>query len=175
LFQALSLFIKELTSAFYQNVLVVNGPPQWWVKLADFGLSKRLTDTTAFHTRNGSLPYMAPEILNYLPGGSTDYTNSVDMWSAGCITYRIICGSVPFPPGTSLMKYCEDKSLFPLDALFDSGVKSEGFKFIKRLLVTNPKERLSASEALKLSGSVQVRKVTDSLPFVSVYSLIYRI
>jgi calcium/calmodulin-dependent protein kinase I len=26
-----------------QNVLVVNGPPQWWVKLADFGLSKRLS------------------------------------------------------------------------------------------------------------------------------------
>lgn len=27
-----------------KNILVVHGPPKWWVKVADFGLSKRLTE-----------------------------------------------------------------------------------------------------------------------------------
>jgi len=94
---------------------------------------------------------MAPEVLNYLDSGeSTEhYTNAVDLWAVGCITYRLVTGTVPFPPGLSLMKYCQDKSLFPLDALFDSGIKSEGFKFIRKLLVTDPKERLSAPQALQ--------------------------
>ncbi|PVH75199.1 Pkinase-domain-containing protein, partial [Cadophora sp. DSE1049] len=136
-----------------QNVLVVNGSPDWWVKLADFGLSKRLTDSTAFNTKGGTQSYMAPEILNYLsmPEGTEQYTNSVDIWAAGCIVYRLITGRVPFPPGKSLVKYCEDKSLFPYDDLFDSGIKSEGYKFLRQLLSALPGERPSASQALKHS------------------------
>jgi serine/threonine protein kinase len=143
-----------------QNVLVVNGPPEWWVKLADFGLSKKLTESTAYHTKSGTQSYTAPEILGYLDADepSTEYTNAVDLWAAGCITYRLVTGVVPFPPGKSLVKYCEDKSLFPFDHLFDSGIKSSGSKFIRELLVTHPEERLSASQALNhtwiLSGGL---------------------
>lgn len=142
-----------------QNILVIHGPPRWWVKLADFGLSKRLTNTTGFHTRAGTQSYMAPEILGFLNPSQpeSDYTIAVDIWSAGCIVYRLITGDVPFPKITSLMKYCEDKSLFPFDALFDSGIKSEGSKFLRQLLVTKPSERPSATQALNhnwiLSGS----------------------
>ncbi|KAH7333198.1 kinase-like domain-containing protein [Rhexocercosporidium sp. MPI-PUGE-AT-0058] len=134
-----------------QNVLVVNGPPLWWVKLADFGLSKRLTDTTAFYTKNGTQSYMAPEILNYLNAEDSHdhYTNSVDIWALGCIIYRLITGTVPFPPGKSLMKYCDDKSLFPYDALFDSGITSECSKFLRQLLTTQPTDRPPASQALQ--------------------------
>ncbi|KAH9208047.1 kinase-like domain-containing protein [Leptodontidium sp. 2 PMI_412] len=134
-----------------QNVLVVNGPPSWWVKLADFGLSKKLTDTTAFYTKSGTQSYMAPEILNYLSGQDSNdqYTNSVDIWALGCIVYRLITGTIPFPPGKSLIKYCEDKSLFPYDALFDSGIKSEGSKFLRRLLTAQPTDRPAASQALR--------------------------
>ncbi|KAK0111120.1 hypothetical protein ONS95_001496 [Cadophora gregata] len=139
-----------------QNVLVVNGSPDWWVKLADFGLSKRLTESTAFNTKGGTQSYMAPEILNYLnlAEGSEQYTNSVDIWAVGCIVYRLITGGVPFPPGKSLVKYCEDKSLFPYDALFDSGIKSEGSKFLRKLLNALPEERPSASQALQHSWIV---------------------
>lgn len=127
--------------------------------MADFGLSKRLTNTTGFYTRAGTESYMAPEILGFLnpsqPG--SDYTHAVDIWSAGCIVYRLITGELPFPQITSLMKYCEDKSLFPFDALFDSGIKSEGSKFLRQLLVTKPSERPSATQALNhnwiLSGT----------------------
>jgi serine/threonine protein kinase len=133
-----------------QNVLVVHGPRQWWVKLADFGLSKRLTETTAYYTKSGTQSYMAPEILDYLETDtpSAEYTNAVDIWAVGCITYRLVTSKVPFPPGRSLGKYCEDKSLFPLGPLFDSGIKGSCFEFIKALLEPHPEVRPSASQAL---------------------------
>jgi serine/threonine protein kinase len=129
------------------------------VKLADFGLSKRLTNTTGYNTRAGTLLYMAPEVLNFLnpskPG--SDYTDAVDIWSAGCIVYRLITGVVPFPEIILLMKYCEDKSSFPYDDLFDSGIKSEGSRFLRQLLVAKPSARPSATQALNhnwiLSGT----------------------
>ena len=136
---------------FMQNVLVVHGSPEWWVKLADFGLSKRLTDATGYHTRAGTQAYMAPEVQNLIESGvaGSDYTNAVDMWAVGCITYRLVTGVVPFPPGRTLIKYCEDRSLFPYDALFDSGIKSTCSKFIRHLLVAQPQERPSATQALQ--------------------------
>jgi len=118
------------------------------VKLADFGLSKRLTDTTAYYTRGGTQSYMAPEILNFLSIGA-DYTNAVDIWATGCIAYRLVAGVVPFPPGPSLMRYCEDKSRFPYDPLLDCDLKKNGFNFLRQLLVPHPKDRPSASESLK--------------------------
>lgn len=134
-----------------QNVLVVNGPPQWWVKLGDFGLSKRLTETTAYRTKSGTQSYMAPEALGYIDADTpdTEYTNAIDLWAVGCITYRLVAGSVPFPPGRSLIKYCDNKLLFPFDSLFDNGVGSLGTEFIKGLLKVYSKERPSASQALK--------------------------
>lgn len=128
--------------------MVVNGPPKWWVKLADFGLSKRLTESTLYQTKLGTQSYMAPEILDYLDDIDGEYyTNAVDLWAVGCITYRIVTGVVPFS-ARSLMKYCDDKSLFPYDSLLDSGVKSLVSGFIRELLAPYPKERPSASQAL---------------------------
>jgi serine/threonine protein kinase len=143
-----AVFNDLFTNNMLQNLLVIHGPPKWWVKLADFGLSKRLTELTAYRTKSGTQSYMAPEILDYLDTSSEDYTNAVDLWAVGCITYRLVTGVVPFPPGKSLLKYCEDKSLFPYDALLDSGIKSLCSNFIKGLLETGPMRRPSASHAL---------------------------
>jgi len=130
--------------------LVVVGPPQWWVKLADFGLSKRLTDSTAYHTSAGTLPYMAPEILNYLDlDTSGKYTNAVDLWAVGCIVYRLVTGIGPFPQGKSLIQYCGDESLFPNDLLIKSGVTNSISDFLRQLLAIDPKKRLSAAKALQ--------------------------
>jgi serine/threonine protein kinase len=69
---------------------------------------------------------MAPEILDL----GSDYTDAVDIWSTRCIVYRLITGVVPFALSSLLMKYYEDKSLFPYDALFNSGIKSKGSRFL---------------------------------------------
>jgi WD40 repeat protein len=135
-----------------ENVLVVNGPPKWRVKLADFGLSKRL-ESTAYHTEGGTQAYMAPEVLNYLDPNTrrVRYTNAVDLWAVGCIVYRLVTGIVPFSPTPwPLIKYCKDKLLFPNGPLSSSGFKQESScsSFIRELLAAEPKERPSATQAL---------------------------
>jgi serine/threonine protein kinase len=94
---------------------------------------------------------MALEILDFLNPYKprSDYTDAVDIWSTRCIVYCLITGVVPFPLSTLLIKYCEDKSLFPYDALFDSGIKSEGSRFLRQLLVAEPSTRPLATQALK--------------------------
>ena len=51
-----------------QNVLVVHtGPDYWWVKIADFGISKRVIDGhTALRTQMGTPAFQAPEILGFV-------------------------------------------------------------------------------------------------------------
>lgn len=147
--------IKQATANLTarQNVLVVWGGPNWWVKLADFGLSKRLTDSTAFHTRAGTPPYMAPERLNFLSQQDydEDYTDSVDIWALGCIVHRLVVGAIPFPHPKSLMKYCDDESLFPHDPLKSNGMSNEGSGFLRQVLAPHPGQRPSASQALQHS------------------------
>lgn len=131
-----------------KNVLVCQGPPNWWVKLADFGLSKRRTDETGFRTQTGTFAYMAPEVLNYIPDvdpETSEYTNAVDMWALGCIVYRLVCGVVPFPPGPSLVKFCVVESEFPPKIEELTGL---GQSFVKGLIVPYPSRRLTAQQAL---------------------------
>ncbi|KAG4434684.1 hypothetical protein IFR05_009830 [Cadophora sp. M221] len=113
-----------------KNVLVCRGPPHWWVKLADFGLSKRRTEDTALRTQTGTQAYMAPEILNYISGHSE---------------YTLISGVVPFPPGLSLANFCGDEKRFPSKAF---EMSDTGTEFVRRLIVAHPTKRLTAGEAL---------------------------
>lgn len=135
----------------FQNVLVLRGPPKWLIKLADFGLSKRLTESTVYKTIAGTERYMAPEILEYIDTESSSgkYTNAVDLWAVGCIVFRIITGGVPFST-PKLIKYCRGASRFPSDPLHDAHIRRESacFSFIRRLLKAYPSERPSASQAL---------------------------
>ena len=69
------------------------------IKLCDFGLSRFITDPNTQLTANVvSIPYRAPELLfNY-----KKYTNSVDMWSIGCVFYEIMRNKLLFPSNSEL-------------------------------------------------------------------------
>lgn len=61
------------------------------VKLADFGLSKKITENTHLKTFCGSLSYLAPEVFSNRKNETqtyTKYTNKVDSWSFGVILYE---------------------------------------------------------------------------------------
>lgn len=65
--------------------------PYCLVKLADFGLSKIVTENTHLKTFCGSLAYLAPEVfVNYKQFSNRlyAYTNKVDSWSFGVILYE---------------------------------------------------------------------------------------
>lgn len=61
------------------------------VKLIDFGLAKRLHDsTTNLHTKAGTPHYMAPEVL------SGSYNEKCDIWALGVLMYVLVSGYLPF-------------------------------------------------------------------------------
>ena len=61
------------------------------LKVADFGLSKKLKPGNITHSVVGTPDYVAPEIL--LKKG---HDHAADWWSLGVIIYEMIMGQVPF-------------------------------------------------------------------------------
>jgi len=137
-----------------KNILVVQKPPQserWWVKIGDFGISKRVVnEDTILRTCIGTQLFLAPEVQGFVDYDDElfAYNNTVDMWSLGCVIYNISAGKVPFPSMQEVSKFCRKNSPFPEQPLYPRLTKM-GIDFVRRLLVPQPAKRLSVKDALK--------------------------
>ncbi|CAG9977323.1 unnamed protein product [Clonostachys byssicola] len=123
-----------------QNILIQqcpkpNAPASWWVKLADFGISKR-TDSmfTVAGGAVGTLQYMAPEIVDRSETDSDLNYQSTDIWAVGAMTMYILTGVRDFRKRRLECKEIQDAgnilpqgyemSLDGLDFVFKSSFKS---------------------------------------------------
>ncbi|RDW94234.1 uncharacterized protein DSM5745_01556 [Aspergillus mulundensis] len=136
------------------NIFVVRKPPvgRWWVKIGDFGISKRANvEETALHTEVGTPRYRAPEVTGDgdLEHATSIYDNAVDLWSLGCVIFKLISGFDAFPNRLAVRKFCAGRAAFPAAALHDR-MSLAGIEFVKRLLSALPSERPSAEEALSM-------------------------
>ena len=129
-----------------ENVLIKykNGEESdFTVKLTDYGISKRVTDTTFCKTHAGTSLNMAPEIL----GGeeNKEYSDKVDLWSVGIMIFQLFFRYYPYNGATEaiVLKNIKEKKHLPStnNAILDD--------LIKRLLNPDPKERLSWDEYFK--------------------------
>ncbi|KAM1032466.1 hypothetical protein ACFX2I_036050 [Malus domestica] len=76
------------------NLLVNLKDPQRPIcKVADFGLSKIKRNTLVTGGVRGTLPWMAPELLN---GGSSKVSEKVDVFSFGIVLWEILTGEEPY-------------------------------------------------------------------------------
>ncbi len=135
-----------------QNILVVSKSPNWWVKIGDFGITKRVeSNHTALRTQAGTQHFQAPEIIGYVEENeeSSEYTNAVDVWSLGCVTFEILTHEVPFPDFRALSLFSKRRTQFPTEALSARCVSTEGIEFIRSLMVPEPSKRLTAETALQ--------------------------
>jgi serine/threonine protein kinase len=137
------------------NIFVVQMPPtsRWWVKIGDFGISKRVqSNATAFRTVVGTPCYQAPEVDGELDTDeeTSIYDNAVDMWSLGCVIYEIATQKLPFPRRSTVQQFCNGRLPFPEQPL-SAKLSMDGVEFVKRLIVPSPRERLSAEDALASS------------------------
>ncbi|EGO57469.1 hypothetical protein NEUTE1DRAFT_42121 [Neurospora tetrasperma FGSC 2508] len=124
------------------NILVSQPGPTWHVKVADFGITRDLSDTVAGTHQIGTFGYMAPELWHT----SERYTSAVDVWALGAIAFCMRTGSPPFPNPVTLANYPEDPTVFPTLKLRSSTQPCRGF--ITGAMAAIPQERLTIVEAV---------------------------
>jgi len=116
------------------------------LEIGDFGLSSITGDS---HAVKGSLGYFAPEIL------TEGYTAAPprDIWAVGIVIWQI-CTKKPFSIYTEPHNYCEYLRSPFLQQLINATIKGETFPehlgdLLVKMLRTNPRERITAKEALE--------------------------
>ena len=124
-----------------------------WVKPGDFGVSKRTLPegSTSLHTPVSTHAYSAPEVLGLDSNSETsDYTNSVDIWSLGCVIYELLTGTKLFPSQGQVFLYYFGKSPFPEDKLKGLSPLTDdiGISLLKSMLLIQPEDRPTAAGAL---------------------------
>jgi calcium/calmodulin-dependent protein kinase I len=130
-----------------ENLLYSDPTDDASIKIADFGLAKILKEDDMMATQCGTPGYVAPEILEGHP-----YTDKVDIWSLGVITYILLCGFPPFYDENNQALFAQIKAgAYDFPSPYWDGVSAEAKEFIRKLLVVDPKKRLSARELLEHS------------------------
>jgi serine/threonine protein kinase len=61
------------------------------IKMTDFGFATYFEEKMKLNEVLGSPIYMAPEIVE-----KQAYDTKVDVWSAGCVAFIMLCGTPPF-------------------------------------------------------------------------------
>ena len=116
-------------------------------------MSKRVLAeaTTTFHTQVSTQGYSAPEVLGLDSNSETsDYTNSVDIWSLGCVIYELLVGTKLFASEGQVSRYFFGKWPFPGDKLKEISPPTDnlGISLLKSMLLIQPEDRPTAAGAL---------------------------
>ncbi|KAK1326642.1 Calcium-dependent protein kinase 28 [Acorus calamus] len=113
------------------------------LKATDFGLSDFIKAGKKFHDIVGSAYYVAPEVLKRRSGPESD------VWSIGVITYILLCGRRPFWDKTEdgiFKEVLRNKPDFRRKPW--PNISNSAKDFVKKLLVKDPRVRLTAAQAL---------------------------
>jgi len=112
-------------------------------KLIDFGLSKFSIKQQLLSTPCGSPFYAAPEII-----GNEHYDGkSADIWSLGVILFAMATGSLPW---TEVNRNGLYQQIFNVEFTIPQTVSPAIASTIKRMLIKDPKNRITAKEISNL-------------------------
>ncbi|KAK8967580.1 Calcium-dependent protein kinase 1 [Platanthera guangdongensis] len=126
-----------------ENFLFVSQAEDALLKTIDFGLSIFFKPGETFSDVVGSPYYVAPEVL------LKKYGPEADVWSAGVIIYILLSGVPPFWAEAEQAIFDE---VLDGDLDFESdpwpSISDSAKDLVKKMLVRNPKKRLTAHEVL---------------------------
>ncbi|XP_048138056.1 shaggy-related protein kinase eta isoform X1 [Rhodamnia argentea] len=167
-----------------QNILV--NPLTHQVKLCDFGSAKVLVNGEANIAYICSRYYRAPELIF----GATEYTTSIDIWSAGCVLAELLLGQPLFPgenavdqlveiikvlgtptreevrcmnPNYTDFRFPQIKA-HPWHKIFHKRMPPEAIDLASRLLQYSPRLRCTALEACAHPFFDELREPNARLP-----------
>ena len=129
-----------------ENLILESKGDDHALKIADFGLASYLDPETGTLTLMcGSPGYVAPELLN-----EKGYDTQADVFSAGVIMYVMLTGRLLFR-GNDLDEILDKNRQCVLDfpACVWESISESGRDLIKCMLKADPKERITAAEALE--------------------------
>ncbi|CAN0877488.1 Serine/threonine-protein kinase ATG1t [Linum grandiflorum] len=126
-----------------ENILLSGQGGDLVLKIADFGLSRRMHPGKYSETVCGSPLYMAPEVLQF-----QRYSSKVDMWSIGAILFELLNGYPPFRGRTNvqLLQNIKSSAQLPFSRLILPGLHPDCIDICSKLLSRNPEHRLSFEE-----------------------------
>uniref|UniRef100_A0A8C3URN9 Serine/threonine-protein kinase H1 n=1 Tax=Catharus ustulatus TaxID=91951 RepID=A0A8C3URN9_CATUS len=132
-----------------ENLLYYHPGTDSKIMITDFGLAsaRKKGDDCLMKTTCGTPEYIAPEILVRKP-----YTNSVDMWALGVISYILLSGTMPFEDDNRTRLYrqiLKGKYSYSGEVSPWPSVSNLAKDFIDRLLTVDPSDRMTALQALK--------------------------
>ncbi|XP_046823069.1 obscurin isoform X3 [Vespa crabro] len=114
------------------------------LKISDFGLTRRITQTKLMLLSYGMPEYVAPEVTN---NEGVDY--AADMWSVGIITYILLSGISPFRGVNDRETLTKIRQgAWDFDDRWKN-ISNEAKDFIRSLLVYNVDKRMNIKAALK--------------------------
>ncbi|KAJ8362872.1 hypothetical protein SKAU_G00117030 [Synaphobranchus kaupii] len=129
-----------------ENIMLLDkNDPSPRIKLIDFGIAHHISLGNEFKNIFGTPEFVAPEIVNYEPLGL-----EADMWSIGVITYIMLSGASPFL-GDSKQETLANISAvsYEFDEEYFSNTSELAKDFIRRLLVKDPKKRMTIDDTLQ--------------------------
>lgn len=115
------------------------------IKIGDFGCSIYNQDLALRNTVVGCLEYSSPEQLS-----KEGYSEKIDSWSLGILTYELLFGKSPFESDIIKLARSKEMKLELSELNFPPGIpiKDETRMFIENLLAENPDSRMDMDEVL---------------------------
>jgi serine/threonine protein kinase len=144
--------------------------PVWWVKIGDFGISKRAQDgMTELRTMVGTSSFLAPEVIGIFPiedmksgDGERErhtYTCAVGIWALGQLSFFIICNKLAFQDSKmGLSRFVVTGMGFPRNLLEQRTASPFCCDFIEAAMTPSRKRRPTATELLRLPWLASLKR-----------------